>query len=283
MKEDFLKERGIKTGISYGSAIQEVEHLKEVSADEFAFIELPLGTDGEYRLVREYAEAENIELSLHIPSMEMLAEFPFIVDVQNSEQVNTLLDFIRKKVKSRLPLLYIVVHMPLITKSRDPEKVNYLNRLYIQGVSGIAADSKVPIFVENTAVHPFFYRAEHYSDLLDFIDGICLDVGHAHTIEYILLRNKPLEDHLREMTELLQKEICCMHLYNTISYPDGRYSPRQHYPNVPAFDNVEGFIKQDVLEKTVRELPSLKFIVLEPHRQEVKNYRTFGYIPGRER
>lgn len=272
-----MRESKTLRGVSYGSAIQRPENLAEILGQRFAFIEVPLSGQTEFVRIWDFAKRHHFKLSLHIPSWELVRELPCILNIQTVDDVTRYLMSIRRFLHEFSEFEYIVMHFPLTSSSKDIKLLKQINECFFDGITNIIHTYNLRLFVENVTVSSFFYSASDYGKLCHRVDGICLDIGHAHTLTYVL-QQAFAESPLQEMAEQLAENIICVHLYNTVSEPVGSYSPKTHYPFIPSFAREKGFIVPQLVESYIGNMPNLEYIVFEPHRTEYKKYHSFGSL-----
>lgn len=251
-------------GVSYGSYIQSPENIFDVKKWANAkLIEIPV-SDYAVSVARSFVEL-GYECGLHIPSKELVGQMPWLLNVQNLEQVDLLIKSLKEYLCTDFRWKYVVTHYPLITKHTDKELIYSLNRHYLSSLTKLIKSKNIPLYVENVAVNSMCFRAEDYDWPLSVCDGLCYDIGHAHTAGAVLFEQYTDFDLTEKFFNRFKNQIRCIHLYNATYNPNHGYSVNTHYPFVDL--GVEkGFMNIDKIVDVVNSLPQLKYIVHEPHR-----------------
>lgn len=279
---ELIKNKTVMTGISFGAAICEIENISEILEYQLDLIEIPFGESVYFDRVVEFAKKHGLNVSLHIPSMEMVECFPFILDTQTYSQIEELVqyasDFLEKYIKKTdIKPVYIVIHFPLISRIKDVTVRQGLNEYFLNQMSCCIKRYDIPLLVENVAVDNTFFQGKNYKTILTEIDGICFDIGHSYTAEYILglsAHTDLVSDMFTELSDYIQ----CIHLYNTVKVPHNGYSPNLHYPFGIAAGGQSGFMNEKMILNHMGKLPNLKYVIYEPHRSQVLEYGDVGSL-----
>lgn len=274
-------DKKVITGISYGSAICEYKNILDLIDQQISLIEIPFGEDECFYKIIEFVKNSNMRYSLHVPSYQMIKALPFILDTRTFMQVEQYVqfvsDFLDKQSSLDFQPEYIVAHFPLISKEKDLIVRRDLNRYFLSQISNCIRTHQISLFVENIAVDHMFFCGKDYKKILPLVDGICYDIGHSHTAEFIL--NTPIKyDLIDEMFTELFEQIRCIHLYNTVKNPNNGYYPQIHYPFGIFTSFQSNFMNENILMMSINKLPNLKYIVYEPHRSQALKYGSFGCI-----
>lgn len=277
-----IKNKMVMTGISYGAAICEIENISEILEYQLELIEIPFGESVYFDRLVEFAKGNGMNVSFHIPSMEMVEFFPFILDTQTYTQINVLVQyvsyFLEKYIsKTEIKPVYIVIHFPLISRIKEMTVRQGLNEYFLKQMSDCIKKYNIPLLVENVAVDNTFFQGKDYKTILTEIDGICFDIGHSYTAEYILGLSEHT-DLVGDMFTELSNYIQCIHLYNTVKTPHNGYSPRLHYPFGIVSDRCPEFMNEKIILNHIRNLPNLKYVIYEPHRSQVLEYGDIGSL-----
>ena len=277
-----IKNKMVLTGISFGASICGIENLLEITERQFDIIEIPLGESVYFDNVVGFAKERGMDISLHIPSMEMVECFPFILDTQTNEQINQYVEYVSYFLdehikKMDLKPVYIVMHFPLISKRKDVIGRRELNKYFLNKMSSSIKRYDIPLLIENVAVDNAFFQGKDYKSVLSKVDGICFDIGHSYTSGYILGVSVDI-DLVDDMFTELSDYIQCIHLYNTVQVPSNGYSPRLHYPFGIAANGRSRFMNEELIMERMEKLPNLKYIIYEPHRKQVLEYGDFGSL-----
>lgn len=256
-------------GVSFGSAIVDIANLGEVLSFPIDLIEMPATYKQKLKSIYNFAKANSLITSLHIPSPELVNEFPFIIDTRTECEVVKYLREIDNYFYLPYDYEYVVIHFPLITKMENKEQAAKLNSLFLDGICDIAKKHGIKVYLENIAVSRFFCTAEDYKSVLSKVSGYCFDIGHAYTMEGFgnqLIRN----------FDINSNSIQCIHLYNTVKKTDEKYRKGIHYPF--HIDNeYEGFMDVDNIISHIKKLKNLQYIIFEPHREQYKQCGFLGY------
>lgn len=268
-------------GVSFGSAICEIDNLNELENCNYDIIEVPLSIDKRYSSVLLFAKERNMKVALHIPSREMVQVFPFILDTRTQSQVDLYIKYVSECLNQNLYRemipSYIVVHYPLISKTEDVSLRIKLNSYFLNAISKCINNKSIPLFLENISVDPECIYGRDYKNVLSNVDGICFDIGHAHTANCFLNR-QITADLVDEMFFELSDNIKCVHLYNTVCQECLEYSPKLHYP-FGLIPNLEPeFMNESHIIECLMNLPELQYIIYEPHRIQAIKYGGFGRI-----
>ena len=250
-------------GISYGSMIQNTKNLHHTSGWDVSVLEIPLSIDT--KNIRKMTASHIPCFSLHIPSFELIDQFAFVRDFQNDRQVLLYLEQVKVLLEENIGAEYLVAHYPLKSTSRDMDLMIRLNRLYIDKLNQFCSDLHIRLFIENVAVNCVYYRPEIYLNTLDKSDGICFDIGHAHSMDMVLFDKKTKNDYVEQFFNLYKEQIKCIHLYNCTNSRSTPYSFGIHYP----FGLVQsgfGFMNERYIRDRIASLPCIEYVIHEIHR-----------------
>ena len=238
-------------GISYGSLIRSINNLSDSSGWNCTLLEIPLSKST--KIIRRMITPNSF--SLHIPSLELIQEMPFLTDFANKNQVLTYIKKLSVLLEENRGAKYLVAHYPLSMSSSDPALIYSLNYIYIRELEKLCSQNNIKLYVENVAVNKIYYKPEIYNDILDYVSGICFDIGHAFSMDMVLFERNTDSQYVEDFFSLYRKNIKCIHLYNCTKLKNTPFSFGFHYPfgSVP---NGYGFMNEKNIKKNPWNLVS---------------------------
>ncbi len=264
----------LKYGISYGSAIKDYSNISEVLGMEVSFLEIPLSQQEDIDKIIEFAIKFNFGLAAHIPSQNLINKLPFILSFDEPRQITGYLELVDACLDCYANYKYLVAHFPVHCYC-SPEKNLMLNELYLAGLQQICREFGLPLLLENVVITDTICLPEHYSKYLNSEVKLCYDIGHAHTLRSVLPQ-MPKMDYVSGFFIHHRENIKAIHLYNvsSASFMDSKV----HLPLISEPINRPELMSYSDVAARIKELPTLEYIIFEPHREVYLDYGTIGDI-----